>query len=106
MLRDIFSYLEVRSDFRADIRVRYNLSGAPRFMGLQRALDPNTAFAGWARRFFPPGLLSRIRHRVMRANLMRSPLDPLIRSELVEVYRADIMKTQDLIGRDLTHWLA
>jgi hypothetical protein len=33
------------------------------------------------------------------------PLDPEIRARLTEDYREDILKLQDLIGRDLSHWL-
>lgn len=32
-------------------------------------------------------------------------LDPEIRRELIDYYRDDILKLQDLIGRDLSHWL-
>lgn len=33
------------------------------------------------------------------------PLDPAIRRQLTDAYREDILKTQDLIGLDLSHWL-
>ena len=34
------------------------------------------------------------------------PLDPELRTRLTEAYRKDILSLQDLIGRDLSHWLA
>jgi hypothetical protein len=33
------------------------------------------------------------------------PLDPALRRELAESYREDILRLQDPIGRDLSHWL-
>jgi hypothetical protein len=33
------------------------------------------------------------------------PLTPEIRARLIDVYRDDILKLQDLIGRDLGGWL-
>jgi len=104
MLRDIFTYLEVEPDFEIDMRVKYNLSGTPRSVRLQRALDPNSSFASWVRRFVPPALASRVRQGVQRVNLERTALRPSLRAELTEDFREDILKTQDLIDRDLTHW--
>lgn len=36
----------------------------------------------------------------------RPPLLPEVRCELEKALREDILKTQDLIGRDLSHWLS
>jgi len=33
------------------------------------------------------------------------PLSPTLRAELLEDYREDILRLQDLIGRDLSLWL-
>jgi hypothetical protein len=33
------------------------------------------------------------------------PIDPEIRRELIEGYKEDIQKLQELIGRDLSGWL-
>ena len=33
------------------------------------------------------------------------PLLPRTRALLTAVYREDILRLQDLLGRDLTHWL-
>ncbi len=34
-----------------------------------------------------------------------SSIDPPLRSELIAFYHEDILRTQELIGRDLSHWL-
>jgi hypothetical protein len=33
-------------------------------------------------------------------------LDPVIRDPLIETFRPDILELQDLLGRDLSGWLA
>ena len=33
------------------------------------------------------------------------PLDPGLRRQLTDEYREEILKLQDLIGRDLSRWL-
>jgi hypothetical protein len=50
--------------------------------------------------------ISALRRIDARFNLAPSPpLDPELRARLTEEYREDILKLQDLIGRDLSHWL-
>lgn len=36
---------------------------------------------------------------------MKPPLAPATRAALGQVYRADVVALQDLIGRDLSSWL-
>lgn len=43
--------------------------------------------------------------QIEAANLKKPPLDPAVRAQLVERYRSDVLELQDLIGRDLSHWL-
>ena len=38
-------------------------------------------------------------------NLKRVPMKPETRRRLVETYREDVLRSQELIGRDLAHWL-
>jgi hypothetical protein len=41
----------------------------------------------------------------MNRNLKKPEVDPAVRSELLDGFREDILKCQELIGRDLSHWL-
>jgi hypothetical protein len=43
--------------------------------------------------------------RWLPASKRKQPLPPDLRAKLVDYYRDDIARTQDLIGRDLTSWL-
>jgi hypothetical protein len=47
-----------------------------------------------------------MRQRVQSRILAKPPpIRPEIRGELIEGYREDILKLQDLVGRDLSVWL-
>jgi hypothetical protein len=51
-------------------------------------------------------IASALRRIDSRFNLAPPPpLDPETRARLTEEYREDILKLQDLIGHDLSHWL-
>ena len=47
----------------------------------------------------------RLSSAVQPANLARPPMRPETRADLVEGYRDDIGRLEQLIGRDLSHWL-
>jgi hypothetical protein len=45
--------------------------------------------------------------RIQRRGLVKPPsLEPDVRAELIQIYRDDILKLQDLIQRDLSKWLS
>jgi hypothetical protein len=53
----------------------------------------------------PAGLLS-FAYTLKDRNLIKPPpLTPRVRRQLVEVYRGDILRLQELIDRDLSSWL-
>lgn len=82
--------------------------------------------SGWLGRMYhaPPAVIERpmrvVRSKVMAnsgrvkrfvkdmvsVNQPRPKLRPEFRAELLEVFREDIVKTQELLGRDLSHWLS
>lgn len=98
MLRDLFAFLEVNPDFAPQIRTA-NVT----LMAKNRFLD--RAAKGISRRL--PLAAARLDAVNRRWNRVPAPpLDPETRRRLTLEYRDDILKLQDLIGRDLSHWLA
>ena len=109
MLRDLFMFLDVDSDFQPALR-RSNVTQVPRNRRLNRLIHhPKLADL--------PGntsALQPVRHALV-STLMRldqaynltvpPPIDPKIRRALTDDYCEDITKLQTLIGRDLSHWL-
>lgn len=108
VLRDIFRFLEVDENF-APVVKRSNVTQYPRIHALHRLIAPPGRME---RRFLllPDSARRKIVSIVeawdRKYNLIPPPsLDPEIRRQLTEGYREDILKLQDLIGRDLAHWL-
>lgn|GEM_PF-143676 len=58
------------------------------------------AFLGADPDFIPPGLSKR-----HNASPTREALAPATRERLIALYRDDIVQLQELLGRDLSHWL-
>lgn len=102
-------FIGADSAFTPDASVRHNVSGIPRSRWLHRALDrPPEAIATIARTAVPEtgrDYVRRIQAKLRTRNLRRIPLDPQRRLALTERFHADILETQELVRRDLTHWL-
>jgi len=113
VLRDIFTFLGVDPDFVPNISQKHNPYGVPRFRWLQQwLLRPSklkNIFLTPIRLTVPEAKRKELLIRILRdwniKSLPRPKLDPELRKQLVEYYRKDIFKLQDLIGRDLSHWL-
>ena len=103
-MQGIYRFLGVDDRFEPDIDVRHNPSGRARSRllhavitsrALRSALEP-----------FVPERLRRAALRIRNHNLQ--PVPPLptdLRRELTDLYREDILRLQELIQRDLSHWL-
>lgn len=105
LLRDIFRFLEVDEDFAPDISLRHNVSGVAKNRALQNFLVGRGRIKSLAEMLVPERVRLRAGAAVREANVARRRLDPALRAELVEDYREDILRLQELIGRDLSHWL-
>jgi len=106
LMRDIFQFLDVDPEFVPDIASAHNATRYPvKHLGFDRFLRiaPGKAFA---RRIVPKNSWARARRYVKRRNSLVPAFPPDLRQQLVESYRDDIGLTQELIGRDLSRWLA
>ena len=88
VIRDLYGFLEVDPTFEPDLETPHNVGGEPGNMTLERFLTSH-----------------RIR-RLRTRNLRQAPsLPDELRSELLGVFREDIARTSELIGRSLERWL-
>jgi hypothetical protein len=104
-IQDIFRFLNVDDTFVPDMSVRHNESKLPRSRALQVFLtEPR-----WTKNLLKPFVTARWSRRIgdhlRRRNLIKPRLSQKIRRQLIEIYREDILKLQDLLQRDLSHWL-
>lgn len=108
-LHELFRFLGVDTSFRPDTSTTYNASGSPRSVLLERLLRGQGTLKSAVRRTMPGtfvGRLASLQNRIGERNLVKSSLSDSERRALTDrYYRKDILRTQDLIGMDLTHWL-
>ena len=106
--RELYRFLDVDPGFAPAVAV-HNRSTSPFSVRLQRALGaawrthPLKSFDG------PPRAFDRMIPYVFWANLRlgalrRRAFAPETRRELLRRYAADVRRTSDLVGRDLTPW--
>ena len=105
-MQDIFRFLGVDDTFVPDMSVRHNESKLPRSRGLQVFLTEPRAAKNLLKTFVPARWSRGIGDRLRRQNLTRPTLSAETRRRLTEVYREDIQELQEMLGRDLSHWLA
>jgi hypothetical protein len=109
VLRDIYHFLDVDTNFQADTQYRANVSGTHKNQFV--AFFINTFFNSpnpvrfIARQLLPEELRWRFTTRVRNRNLVRHTIPSHIRNMLIDQFREDILKLEDLINRDLSHWL-
>ena len=103
-IKDLYGFLGVDSSFAPDTSVRHNPGAVPKFRLLNQ-LFYNPRLISAAQAVFPEGLqvkLKQIRDLNLKA-MQKPPAD--LRADLLKLYREDILKLEDLLGRDLSIWL-
>ena len=102
--REAFEFLGVEP-LAVDTGTVYNRSGPVRSRTLARLLF--WKFPGRRRlgKAFP-AVAKQMRWRLIQRNMgTPPPMRPETRERLVGVFREDVLKLQDVLGRDLSHWL-
>lgn len=105
LLRDIFRFLGVDPDFEPDLSTQHNPSGSIR-NPLLRALWKRCWYVRAVTPYVLPRTLRDHLYRLVTHDVVKPSLPAGVYNDLVEMFRDDILKLQDLLGRDLSHWLA
>ena len=109
LMQDLFQFLEVDNTFKPDTSTRANPAYEVRNHSLRELLRADSAqpvLSAVLKKMVPRTLRQPIRKKIMKWNQAPAqPLDRQTRNELTRDYEDDILKTQDLIGRDLSLWL-
>jgi Sulfotransferase family len=106
VMQDLFHFLGVDDGFQADTSTRFNVSLVPRYPELNATVGRQTRMRAAVGKILPLALRNQLRRRARQSLMVRPP--PIargLRRRLTDVFRNDILELQDLIGRDLTHWL-
>lgn len=102
-VRSLFEFIEVDPDFAPDFTKVANPGGEPRIKALHRVLSDRRLVAA-SRRLLPEAMVAPLK-ALRNRNLAKRPLPTADRRTATDFFRDDILRTQDLIGRDLSHWL-
>jgi hypothetical protein len=116
MLKEIFEFLGVDNTFVPDVRQRHNVSSVPangRWYAMYTLLQSQNPVKAVVRPFLPRALRRRLFTQVygristssQDQHVTKLPLPVEVRRQLTEAFRDDILRTQGLIKRDLSHWL-
>ncbi len=104
LMRDLYRFLEVDETFIPDLSRKRNVSGIIRHPVLRMLWIKSNRLRAALRAFLPRSLRREVFEWITQ-DLIKEPLPLEIRAQLTEYYREDILRLQDLIRRDLSHWL-
>jgi hypothetical protein len=105
LVRDIFGFLDVDPTFAPATDVVFNKSGIPKSGFVHRFLTEPSAMKDAVKAVMPRQLRKRLKASVQSRNLADQRVPPRLRRKLTAEYRDDILELQDLLHRDLRHWL-
>lgn len=111
LMQDIYRTIGVDDTFIPDISRKAQIAQVPKVKFLNTILRKQNPLrslvAGGLKYVLPLDVRQNIRSRLININSQKTvpPLTPAERQQLVEIYREDILKLQELIQRDLSSWL-
>lgn len=105
MVQDVYRFVGVDPAFAPDFETPHAIGGLPASRLLERLMT-NRAVGSIVKPLLPGKAANWVR-RMRARNLQKPPaLPPELRRELTaRIFRDDIERTGQLIGRSLTHWL-
>jgi len=109
LVREILEFLEIDTGFTPDTSIYYNPSGGPRVRALSHLLKGvPMPLKRVAKTLIPEGIRRKIAGWEMWQNVKPVPKSQIsagTRKALMDYYYQDIMKLQEVLGRDLSHWV-
>ena len=107
VLKDIFDFLEVDVTFIPNTSVKHNVSGIPQNQLIHSWLYEKNLIKKVIKPFLPEKLRKEIFIKLKKKQKLHKPeLTREIRQQLLPFFQEDILKLQELIGKDLSSWLA
>jgi len=109
LLQDIFSFLEVNTNFTPDISLKYNVSGSQKsnfIYYISKTIFNKPNPIRWISRILIPELWrQKVTNTIRSKNLDKQTISEVVKSDLINFYREDILKLEELIEKDLSKWL-
>lgn len=107
VLRGVFEFLNLRTDVPIDYSKVWNKGGRRWKNPLIRQLLMSDNWLKRLVKFFFPRRRGVRTHQFFTKNFMEQiePMKPETRQQLIEYFRPDILRLQQITGRDLSSWL-
>ncbi len=103
-MQSLYRFLEVDDHFTPDVRTRYNPSGFPRSMWLQKILFGQFRPLKMVTPLVPKSVKRTVKRILMKINLQKRSMSGGTQKYLRELFAEDIEALESLIGKDLAHW--
>jgi len=108
VIKDIFRFLNIDSNFNPDTSVKYNLGGMPRFKMLYKFLHEENLFKNILKTILPKKSLSVLRKKKLILEKLLLTEINLDEKELKRIIyphiKMDIEKLEKILDRELTEW--
>ena len=113
MMQDMYGFIGVESDFLPDTSIKSQTAAIPKIRLWNNLLKQKnlvrSTISSLIKPVLPLSARQKIRSKLINMNLQKDkskfPFSTEDRRNLVNLYREDILKLQDLIQRDLSQWL-
>jgi len=110
LMKDVYNFLDVDDTFVPNVSFKYNISGVPQNRLLHNFLTKSsrlkTGVKDVYKLFFPEQSLYKFVERLRTRNLEKIQMNDETQAQLKVLFREDILKLQDLTGKDLSVWLS
>lgn len=103
--RDLFEFLGVDQRFNISISKNLNVSGVTKSKLVHSLLQDTNPLKKTLRPFFPTSLREFAANKARALNYHKRPCSYEDKVRLLEIFRSDIIELQEILGRDLSHWL-
>jgi len=103
VVKEIYSFLEVDPSYLADTNQRHNVFLAPKTPFVEK-LYTLKAVRKVVKKIFGAVIQNWIK-KVFFTKEKKPQLSPALKKELIDVFTPDVVKTSNLLNRDLSRWL-
>lgn len=105
ILKEICEFIEVTPDFEFDTSYKYNVSGDPKNAVLYK-LETSRGLVNFVKKLVPKKIVAKIKKSWSgEKQMVKTTMNPETRKQLIEFFRGDILKLQELLKKDLSRWL-
>ena len=103
--RTIFSFLEIDPDFIVDDRLKHNsITGEPSLKWLVAGLFSRNKYKRMISALIPKQLRMFLLYIIVKPLLKRKPMEENTLKQFSDYFKQDIVKLEELTGRDLSSW--